>query len=75
MQTSSADKALQNGRHAIQAMAERSNLTKRVIKRAILIFKDCYENKCLRGYSQDATVAACIYTACRNEDSARTMKG
>jgi len=56
-------------------MAERSNLTKRVIKRAILIFKDCYENKCLRGYSQDATVAACIYTACRNEDSARTMKG
>ena len=56
-------------------MAGHINLSKRVINRAFLIFKHCYEKKCLRGRSHDAVIATCIYIACRKEGSARTMKG
>ncbi len=75
MQTSYADKALRNGHDAIRAMAGRIGLTRKVVDRAFLIFKACSEKKILRGHSQDIIVATCIYTACRNEGSARTMKG
>jgi transcription initiation factor TFIIB len=75
MQISSADKALRSGEDAIRVMAGRISVTKKVTKRAFLIYKRCYEKKALRGRSQDAMVAACIYTACRDEGSARTRKG
>jgi transcription initiation factor TFIIB len=72
---SSADKALRTAHDAIRAMAGRINLTKKVTNRAFLIFKHCYEKKCLRGRSQDAVIASCLYIACRKEGSARTIKG
>lgn len=56
-------------------MASRINLSSRIINRAFLLFKQCYENKCVRGRSQDAIVATCIYIACRQEGAQRTIKG
>jgi len=75
MQISSADKALRSAHSAIEDMAGRIPLAKRIVKQAFLIFKHCYENKCLRGRSQEAIVASCIYTACRQEGSPHTIKG
>jgi len=73
-QMSSADKALRSGHDAIRQMAGRINLSSRIINRAFLLFKQCYENKCVRGRSQDAIVATCIYIACRQEGAQRTIK-
>jgi transcription initiation factor TFIIB len=75
MQISSADKALRSAHDAIRIMADRINLTKNVTNRAYTIFKECYKNKCLRGRSHDAIITTCIYAACRDEGSDRTMKG
>jgi transcription initiation factor TFIIIB Brf1 subunit/transcription initiation factor TFIIB len=71
---SSADKALRSGHDAIRQMAGRINLSNRIINRAFSLFKQCYENKCVRGRSQDAIVATCIYIACRQEGAQRTIK-
>ncbi len=71
----SADKALRSGHDAIRQMAGRINLSSRIINRAFSLFKQCYENKCVRGRSQDAIVATCIYIACRQEGAQRTIKG
>ncbi|CAF2431892.1 unnamed protein product [Rotaria sp. Silwood2] len=73
-QISSADKALRNGHDAIRAMATRMHLAKKIIDRALIIYKQCYEKKCLRGYSSETPIASCIYSACRQEGSPRTMK-
>ena len=72
---SSADKALRNGFESIRQMANRINLSRRIINRAFSLFKQCYETKCVRGRSQDAIVATCIYIACRQENAQRTIKG
>ncbi|CAF0872800.1 unnamed protein product [Adineta steineri] len=73
-QMSSADKALRSGYDAIRQMAGRIALSSRIINRAFSLFKQCYENKCVRGRSQDAIVATCIYIACRQEGAQRTIK-
>jgi transcription initiation factor TFIIB len=75
MQISSADKALRTGHSAIRAVASRINLNKKVTDRAFLIYKTCYEKQYLRGRSQDEIIATCLYIACRNEGSARTIDG
>lgn len=75
MQTSSADKALKTAHDAIRAVASRINLTKKVTDRALAVYKTFYELKCLRGRSLDVNVAACIYIACREEGSTRTIDG
>ncbi|CAF1060021.1 unnamed protein product [Adineta steineri] len=38
------------------------------------LFEQRYENKCVRGYSQDAIAAACIYIGCRHEGAQCTIK-
>jgi transcription initiation factor TFIIIB Brf1 subunit/transcription initiation factor TFIIB len=35
----------------------------------------CYEKQYLRGRSQEAIVATCVYMACRTEGSSRTVDG
>ena len=74
-QISSAEKALKEGRAAIQAVASRIHLYGRVIDRAYTIYKMCYEKQYLRGRSQEAIVATCVYVACRQEGSSRTVDG
>jgi transcription initiation factor TFIIB len=73
-QMSSADTALRSGYGAIRHMAGRISLSDRIMNRAFSVFKQCYENKCVRGRAQDAVVAACIYIACRQEGAQRTIK-
>lgn len=75
IQMSTADKALRSGFDAIRQMASRISLSGRIVNRACSLFKQCYENKCVRGRSQDAIVATCIYIACRQEGAQRTIKG
>jgi transcription initiation factor TFIIB len=72
---SSTDKALRSGYECIRQMAGRITLPNRIINRAFTFFKQSYENKCVRGHSQDAIVATCIYIACRQEHAQRTIKG
>lgn len=71
---SSSDRTLRNGMDSIRQMASRINLSKRIVNRAFILFKQCHENKCVRGRSQDAIVATCIYIACRQENAQRTIK-
>ena len=72
---SSADRALRNGYDCVRQMASRINLSNRIVSGAFTLFKQCYENKCVRGRSQDGIVATCIYIACRQEGAQRTIKG
>jgi transcription initiation factor TFIIB len=73
-QISSTDRTLRNGRDAIRQMAGRIGLSNRIIDQAYSLFKQCTENKCVRGRPQDAVVATCIYIACRKEGAQRTIK-
>jgi transcription initiation factor TFIIIB Brf1 subunit/transcription initiation factor TFIIB len=43
--------------------------------RANEIYKKVEDLKSIRGRSQDAILAACLYIACRQEDRPRTFKG
>jgi hypothetical protein len=43
--------------------------------RANEIYKKVEDLKSIRGRSQDAILAACLYIACRQEDKPRTFKG
>ena len=66
---------MRSAQDSIRNVASRINLSRRVIDRAFLIFKDSYAKKLVRGRSQDAYVATCVYIACREEGSARTIDG
>jgi len=73
-QISAVDRAVRTGHNAIRQMATRIGLPNRVIIGALSLYKQCHESKCVRGRSQDCVVATCIYIACRQEGSQRTMK-
>jgi transcription initiation factor TFIIB len=82
----STDRALINGFKEIQSMADRINIQKCIVDKAKANFKEVYENKAvgkdgekanvqsLRGRSNDAIAAACLYIACRQENVPRTFK-
>ena len=74
-QMSTADRALKSGFDAIRQMASRISLSQRIVQKACTLYKQSYENKCVRGRSQDGIVATCIYMACRLENAQRTIKG
>jgi len=83
-QMNSTDRALINGFKEIQSMADRINIQKCIVDKAKANFKEVYENKgvgkdgttvqSLRGRSNDAIAAACLYIACRQESVPRTFK-
>ena len=70
----SPDKALRSGFDCIRQMASRISLSRRVVDHALALYKTCYESKCVRGRSNDAIAAACIYISCRREGAQRTIK-
>ena len=55
-------------------MADRINLTKTIVDRANLLFKMVHDGKNLKGRSNDAIAAACLYISCRQEGVPRTFK-
>lgn len=73
-QMSTSDRALKSGFDAIRQMANRISLSNRIVQKACSLYKQSYENKCVRGRSQDGVVATCIYIACRQENAQRTIK-
>ena len=55
-------------------MADRINLTKTIVDRANNLFKMVHDGKNLKGRSNDAIAAACLYISCRQEGVPRTFK-
>ncbi|XP_040355291.1 uncharacterized protein LOC8042231 isoform X2 [Ixodes scapularis] len=72
---SSSDRALVNAFREISNMADRINLTKTIVDRSNLLFKQVHDGKTLKGRSNDAIASACLYIACRQEGVPRTFKG
>lgn len=67
-------RALKNGLNLIQAYCERSFISKTIMNRAQYIFKTVEEQNLLKGKNLEGSVAACIYIACKMENSPRTFK-
>ncbi|KAF5734162.1 Cyclin-like family protein [Tripterygium wilfordii] len=59
---------------AIAVMSERLGLLPTIKEKAHEIYKKVEDKKFLRGRSQDAILAACLYIACRQENKTRTVK-
>lgn len=71
---SSSDRALVTAFREINNMADRINLTRTIIDRANVMFKQVHDGKTLKGRSNDAIASACLYIACRKEGVPRTFK-
>ena len=71
---STSDRTLLNAFRTIMNMADRINLPKTIVDRANQLFKMVSDGKFLKGRSNDAIAAACLYIACRQEGVPRTFK-
>uniref|UniRef100_A0A673H6Q0 Transcription initiation factor IIB n=1 Tax=Sinocyclocheilus rhinocerous TaxID=307959 RepID=A0A673H6Q0_9TELE len=71
---SSSDRAMLNAFKEISTMADRINLPRNIIDQTNNLFKQVYEQKSLKGRSNDAIASACLYIACRQEGVPRTFK-
>ncbi|KAM9280020.1 transcription initiation factor IIB isoform 2-T3 [Cariama cristata] len=71
---SSSDRAMMNAFKEITNMADRINLPRNIVDRTNNLFKQVYEQKSLKGRSNDAIASACLYIACRQEGVPRTFK-
>ena len=69
-----SDRTLLNAFRSIMNMADRINLPKTIVDRANVLFKMVADGKNLKGRSNDAIAAACLYIACRQEGVPRTFK-
>eukprot|EP00270_Netrium_digitus_P002461 TRINITY_DN12788_c0_g2_i1.p1 TRINITY_DN12788_c0_g2~~TRINITY_DN12788_c0_g2_i1.p1 ORF type:complete len:286 (-),score=52.71 TRINITY_DN12788_c0_g2_i1:188-1045(-) len=68
------DRGLINAFRTIADMADRAGLVATIRDRANEIYTKVETMKSIRGRSQDAILAACLYIACRQEDKPRTFK-
>ena len=73
-QINATDRALIASFREISSMADRINLPGNIVDKAKANFKEVYESKSLKGRSNDAIAAACLYIACRQESVPRTFK-
>ncbi|XP_051868340.1 transcription initiation factor IIB isoform X1 [Narcine bancroftii] len=71
---SSSDRAMMNAFKEISNMSDRINLPRNIVDRTNNLFKQVYEQKSLKGRSNDAIASACLYIACRQEGVPRTFK-
>jgi transcription initiation factor TFIIB len=71
---SSSDRTLMNAFRTISAMCDRINLPKSISDRANSLFKMVHDGRSLKGRSNEAISAACLYIACRQEGVPRTFK-
>lgn len=71
---SNPDRSLIIAFRSIGTMADRLGLVSTIKDRANEIYKKVEDLKSIRGRSQDAILAACLYIACRQEDKPRTFK-
>eukprot|EP00092_Neocalanus_flemingeri_P010673 GFUD01011497.1.p1 GENE.GFUD01011497.1~~GFUD01011497.1.p1 ORF type:complete len:317 (-),score=76.64 GFUD01011497.1:52-1002(-) len=74
-QTSSTnDRALMDAFRTMSNMSDRINLPRTITDRANVLFKMVYEGRNLKGRSNSAIAAACLYIACRQDGVPRTFK-
>ncbi|XP_064649387.1 transcription initiation factor IIB-like [Lineus longissimus] len=71
---SSSDRTLLGAIKEINTMGDRLNLPRMIPDRANTLFKQVHESKSLKGRSNEAIAAACLYIACRQEGVPRTFK-
>lgn len=71
---SSGDRGLLVAFRTISDMADKLNLPTSIVDRCNLLFKQVHEEKQVKGRSNDAVAAACLYIACRQEGVPRSFK-
>lgn len=71
---SSSDRTLINAFRTISNMCDRISLPRTIVDRTNMLFKMVHDGRNLRGRSNEAIAAACLYIACRQEGVPRTFK-
>lgn len=71
---SAADKAKRKANREIKEMAERLSADQSIISAAQHIFHTVHKDKLIKGRSNNAIIAACMFIACRQQSVPRTFK-
>ena len=70
---SSADRNLRQALNEMDKLKDKLAISDAVIEKAAYIYRKAMEKKLVRGRSIHGLVAACIYAACRNTETPRTL--
>jgi transcription initiation factor TFIIB len=70
---SSSDRNLRQALSEMDKIKDKLALSNAVIEKAAYIYRKAMEKKLIRGRSIHGLVAACIYAACRNTETPRTL--
>ena len=70
---SSADRNLRQALNEMDKLKDKLAVSDAVIEKAAYIYRKAMEKKLVRGRSIHGLVAACIYAACRNTETPRTL--
>ena len=70
---SSSERNLRQALNEMSKLKDKLALTDTVIEKAAYIYRKALERKLVRGRSIQGLVAACLYAACRNTETPRTL--
>ena len=70
---SSSERNLRQALNEMSKLKDKLALTDAVIEKAAYIYRKALERKLVRGRSIQGLVAACLYAACRNTETPRTL--
>ena len=70
---SSTDKNLRHALSEMDKLKDKLSLTDAVIEKAAYIYRKAIEKKLVKGRSIQGLVAACVYAACRDTETPRTL--
>jgi transcription initiation factor TFIIB len=70
---SSADRNLRQALNELNKMKDKMALAESVVEKAAYIYRKAMEKKLVRGRSIHGLIAACLYAACRNTETPRTL--
>ena len=71
---SSSEKNLRQALNEMSKLKDKLSLSDPVIEKAAYIYRKALEKKLVRGRSIQGLVAACLYAACRNTGTPRTLQ-
>ncbi len=69
----SADRNLRQALNELGKMKDKMGLADAVVEKAAYIYRKAMEKKLVRGRSIHGLIAACLYAACRNTETPRTL--
>ena len=70
---SSAERNLRQALNEMNKLKDKLGLTDAVVEKAAYIYRKAMDKKLVRGRSIQGIVAACLYAACRNTETPRTL--